>query len=252
MGDISKGEKSSNISPKSLFFGVFVITVLVMIFFWWLYVDHVGAGFSDQGKNWSEFGSYFGGVLGPLFSAASILFVWWQSHKAMASQQDQLNKLNEQLGLEKQIIFRNEFVRLLTKATEQGEKKFVAGHVDCFKGRLGAIECSYKKLSRCVKPNSLQNDQKISNENLRVVWEVLRPYLANIFELADFLDKSTKFEVSENERVAYIRQFNSEFYTVMQEISPANQLLFIDELLKKPEIHGYGEISHIFSEPEKY
>lgn len=247
MDDTSKDEQSSNTFPIGLFLGVFVITALVMIFFWWLYLDHVGTEISDKGKDWSEFGSYFGGVLGPLFSAASILFVWWQSHKSMASQQQQLDKLNQQLGLEKQIIFRGEFVRLLTRAIEQGETKFVAGHSyqENFKGELEKRKTSYKKLSRNVEFNFLENaDPRISCENLQICWRVLRPYLAYIFELADHLRRSNEFGVEQTELNRYIRQFNLEFYSV------GSEAILIEELLKKPEIHGYHDISDIFQNPE--
>ena len=247
MDDTSKGEQSSNTFPSGLVFGVFVITAFVMIFFWWVYMFHVGTNISHNGKDWSDFGSYFGGVLGPLFSAASILFVWWQSHKTMASQQQQLVKLNQQLGLEKQIIFRSEFVRLLTRAIEQGETEFVAGdsYQENFKGELAKRETSYKKLSRKVEFDFLENaDPRISYENLQIFWRILSPYLAYIFELADHLRRSNEFGVEQTELNRYIRQFNLEFYSV------GSEAVLIEELLKKPDIHGYHDISGIFQNPE--
>lgn len=252
MDDTSKGEQSSKTFPRGLFFGVFVITAFVMIFFWWVYMFHVGTNISHNGKDWSDFGFYFGGVLGPLFSAASILFVWWQSQKTMTSQQDQLNKLNEQLGLEKQIIFRSEFVRILTRAIEQGEKEIQVGHaglVDQNTLKTTTTKQSLKKVSRNIKHERKDEAKSISEENLELAWKLLYPYLANIFELADHLNRSTKFDVSAGELEPYLRQFKIEFYTEIHEMPSNSQLLLIDELLKKPKIHGYHDISGIFQNP---
>lgn len=253
MDGTSKDEQSSNSFPRGLFLGVFVITALVMVFFWWLYLDHVGTEISDKGKNWSEFGSYFGGVLGPLFSAASILFVWWQGHKTMTSQQQQLDKLNQQLGLEKQIIFRSEFVRLLTRAIEQGEKEIQVGYVGLVNQntlKTNITKQSYKKVSRNIQQEIKDKAKFISEKNLELAWELLCPYLANIFEIADHLNRSDKFDVSAAELEPYLRQFKIEFYTEIREMPSNSQLLLIDELLKKPEIHGYHGISGIFQKPE--
>lgn len=253
MDDTSKGEQSSNTFPSGLVFGVFVITAFVMIFFWWVYMFHVGTNISHNGKDWSDFGSYFGGVLGPLFSAASILFVWWQSHKTMASQQQQLVKLNQQLGLEKQIIFRSEFVRLLTRAIEQGDKEIKVGHdglVNQDTLNTNTTKQSYKKVSRNIKHEIKDKAKSISEQNLELAWKLLCPYLANIFEIADHLNRSDKFDVSAAELEPYLRQFKTEFYTEIHEMPSNSQLLLIDELLKKPEIHGYHDISGIFQKPE--
>lgn len=61
-----------------------------------LYINNVGSSFSKNGDDWGYFGSYIGGVLGPILTTASILFVWFQSKKGFEIQEKQIEQLDYQ------------------------------------------------------------------------------------------------------------------------------------------------------------
>ena len=42
---------------------------------------------SSKNSDWGDYGSYVGGILGPILSAASILFVWYQTRKSLYLQE---------------------------------------------------------------------------------------------------------------------------------------------------------------------
>lgn len=43
-----------------------------------LYVNQFGFGIWDKHEDWARMGSYFGGVLGPIITTVSLLFLGWQ------------------------------------------------------------------------------------------------------------------------------------------------------------------------------
>lgn len=76
---------------------LFLLVVLAVPGFYWYAIS--GGEFkliplSGKNQDWAALGSYVGGVLGPILSAASILLVWWQSKESA-------KHLNEQLRQDK-------------------------------------------------------------------------------------------------------------------------------------------------------
>lgn len=80
---------------KKIYILIFIPLVLYGVA-WLLYSHHVGSNVSKISADWGYFGSYIGGVLGPLLTTASILFVWVQSKKGIEIQEKQIEQLNYQ------------------------------------------------------------------------------------------------------------------------------------------------------------
>lgn len=179
---------------------------------------------------------------------ASILFVWWQSKKATANQQTQLDKLNEQLGLEKKHLFREEFQRLFLKAIIEADKEVCAGpnYSEIFRKNKHTRNCSQRELSISIKPDGLGRSPmswSVSDQVLEQGWKCLRGYLMYVFEIADLLsNRASEYGLTEKQLEPFFRQFNYEFYT-----GKKYDLEFIKALVPKSEIHGYQDIERVFA-----
>ncbi|WP_133012147.1 hypothetical protein [Marinomonas flavescens] len=75
---------------------IVAVVVLISVACWWAYVSNVGSLPSKNSDDWGSFGSYFGGVLGPVLSTASILFIWWQFHRSDLRVQKQMQVMDAQ------------------------------------------------------------------------------------------------------------------------------------------------------------
>ena len=222
--------------------------------------DFKDISLSSKNTDWGAFGSYVGGVLGPILSAASILFVWWQSKEATANQQAQLDKLNEQLGLEKQNIFRDEFIRLLGRAERQAEQRVLESPgTEAFDKLSGSpiekldgillYEVTYAELSLSRKKTYLTDDENSFGEHFpdsdqrkkNIAWKTLKPYMLHVFELADFLQNQSKtYHLDEHFLSPFKRQFRDTFYPLEKEDDAWIKWLMDDESL-----HSYKNLSAI-------
>ena len=82
---------------------IYILVLVPLVLYgvaWLLYSHHVGSNVSTKSDDWGYFGSYIGGVLGPILTTASILFVWFQSKKGLELQQEQLQQQNFQSFIE--------------------------------------------------------------------------------------------------------------------------------------------------------
>lgn len=105
-------EDPKNTSSYGAAITIVAAVVLISMACWGAYVWNVGSVASDKSEDWGAFGSYFGGILGPVLSAASILFIWWQSHKTDLRAQDQLEVMDEQLKMIRVQQFESTFFKL--------------------------------------------------------------------------------------------------------------------------------------------
>lgn len=216
---------------------------------------------SKSNSDWGAYGSYIGGVLGPVLSAASILFVWWQSKEGTANQQAQLTKLNEQLGLEKQNTFRDEFIRLLGRAEQQAELQVLAspgsGAFDIASGPpikkpdgILLYKVTYSELSLSRKKTFLIDDDwnclgekfpDSDRKKMDIAWRMLKPYMLHVFELADFLqNQSENYLLDEHFLTPFKRQFRDIFYPLDKEDDAWIKWFMDDETL-----HSYKNLSEI-------
>lgn len=85
-----------------LFLLIFITILALTLLPYLLGVTQVFKDISLSSKNadWGAFGSYVGGVLGPILSIASILFVWWQGRGTAVAQQEQIEQIKKQVGLQ--------------------------------------------------------------------------------------------------------------------------------------------------------
>lgn len=73
---------------------VFICLMFVVapIFF---YFDKFGIGYWSSNSDWGSFGSFFGGVLGPILSFISIIILWVSLIESNRANKEQLNQLQE-------------------------------------------------------------------------------------------------------------------------------------------------------------
>ena len=72
--------KSSDPAYKWIKIGL-LVSVLILLVSWGMYVWKVGSSLSSDSSDWSDFGGFLGGMgsaIGPTLTVAGLLFVWWQ------------------------------------------------------------------------------------------------------------------------------------------------------------------------------
>lgn len=65
---------------------------------WWLFFgNHLGFGLSHESQDWGAFGSFFGGLMAPLYGLLSVVFLYFSIHKSDQHNQQALNVMMRQL-----------------------------------------------------------------------------------------------------------------------------------------------------------
>ncbi|WP_105201087.1 hypothetical protein [Pseudoalteromonas sp. T1lg10] len=108
-----------------------VIVFLVMLVPLALWSKGLGLGFDGSSETWAHFGSFFGGVVGPVLTSVSILglvmTVYLQAqnntHQAQANEQAEASRLKS-LGLEMELEKRRE-QRFKQEAVERDRQNFM-------------------------------------------------------------------------------------------------------------------------------
>ena len=79
----------SNMTDKGKLFGIVILAGLFIFAILFLWMFGLGIGFGGTTETWSHFGSFFGGVLGPLLSFFSFLAIIYTVHLQSKSNVEQ-------------------------------------------------------------------------------------------------------------------------------------------------------------------
>lgn len=79
----------SNMADKGKLFGIVILAGLFIFSILFLWMFGLGIGFGGTTETWSHFGSFFGGVLGPLLSFFSFLAIIYTVHLQSKSNVEQ-------------------------------------------------------------------------------------------------------------------------------------------------------------------
>jgi hypothetical protein len=103
-----KTQKFVSIHPvPSLVISILLVCGMASIF----YCANIGWNLSNTSADWANFGSYFGGVLSPIFTALGFIFILWQIRdNGKERRVDRLEHLAERLENEIKQILAKEFI----------------------------------------------------------------------------------------------------------------------------------------------
>ncbi|RLV58613.1 hypothetical protein D5018_16465 [Parashewanella curva] len=115
---------------KNSILNIVLIALVAFLLVFGIYAVNFPNGLSDQNVDWGNFGSFFGGVLSPLLSFISIIYVvkatQAQIKAASDSTREQINTANKNLRLElieiKKENLKSDILKMLEKAVDNALK----------------------------------------------------------------------------------------------------------------------------------
>lgn len=99
---------------KRLIYFASGISILVINAYMFKFVPGSFFALSSDGKDWADFGSYIGGVLGPVFAFLAFIGILY----ALDLQQDQIKLQQDQMKLMKSHLSLEELQRLMASASK--------------------------------------------------------------------------------------------------------------------------------------
>lgn len=158
-----------------LFLGAVVVSLLVVTPY---YLGISGGdglpSLSGKNQDWGAFGSYFGGVLGPILSMFSILFVWSQSHKSNAALKKQLLILQFE-SFENQFFRSIQHIKEIQSQTSKDLRLCPYIGLECYNQETA----TYLEASKSLGAYIVQDEESKQEE----LWVSFSPYLAEISAL---------------------------------------------------------------------
>ena len=158
-----------------------------------LYIQHFGVTLSHEHTIWAEFGSYFGGVPGSLFSLGSIIFLWLTIKENKRSSDEQLKAIHEG-NFEARFNFGISNVR-------ENSRYHIPDFSVTTDDKIQLRQALFKYYTVC------QNDEPKRKEYIDLLWEEAEHYFMSIYYLIHLLEDES---VSKSTLKRCLYNFNSQ------------------------------------------
>ncbi|MGR2701714.1 hypothetical protein [Vibrio campbellii] len=145
------------------------------------YIDHFGIGYWRSNSDWGSFGSFFGGVLGPVLSFISIIILWKTLIDSDKNNKLQLRQLSEQ-------NFESSFIQGISILHHHALVQ-----IDSYPDPNSRV-LELMPTRDAVRAYHLAIDKGTATENqVRIrLWELSEPYFKTIFHLVSMLEEADK------------------------------------------------------------
>ena len=215
-----------------------ILAVLSLVVSVLIYRFYIGTEFSSESRNWSEFGDYFGGVVGPLLSFFSFLALLQTIRlqiKALKIAREDISASKEIAEQQKESIslqrLENTFFQFInaffshrdsvTFATGEGLKAFTLANTiyNNYKGREVALKDQYsnilarKTASTTVMHSEFEimvtNELKVFSRDIALFYNLkdsrFKNYIESLNYILNFVDNQSELQMNANFYIGFLK-----------------------------------------------